>query len=670
MAYLLRTPTGLNSAVSLSSSINLFSNVGDYLEIRCSIRNTNGQSIVGINNSFDDFIQMQTSRIRMRMAPANLDFSTNYTMPSPDAEFILRFERVSSSQIQGFLDGESIGVVTSTDSLNFNQLLRSQNDGVGRFEGDVYYIKGSFNGGVSDTFNYNKQTLNGSNDTVLPDTVGINDGTLVNFATDNNNQNWVQYKELPVPDKHYLALDGVDDFITLQKQVGGEFSNRLDIDQEWSLEWKWKRKGGSSLIHGIFDSNVNQDNIIYRASDGLLRVTLIAGDVSWTNVKTNTEYPNTFRILKKGGENLYELFVDEGLGTGFKSYGTKPPSSGVQIYTFDTVAKQGTSRYMDGDLYYVEYTTSNSGVPLRLEKQTLKTNNDLILDDTNGGNYGNLQGFSNDNSQWTRFDVIDPTQYYVVDGVPAPIVIPELYTPAKPTQFQTLVITEAVINQLSNNADFWNNVSEDGGNIRLCSAGDGTEQLPLDIVSFDKVAKTCVIWTRKPSYNGSGSLYLFFGKAGETQPPVTDPFGRNAVWADYEAVLHLNDAEWTDSTGNGYDGTGSVSVVSTDNPFGSTWAKFDQTNHITIPTGAALNDSFLTVQAIFHRDGGSVDDAGIISNRYSTQGGNFFQLSQREARTINSLHDGAGENVAIGGGIQNGQTKWLSVTTSASRVIG
>ena len=56
MAYLLRTPTGLNSAVSLSSSINLFSNVGDYLEIRCSIRNTNGQSIVGINNSFDDFI--------------------------------------------------------------------------------------------------------------------------------------------------------------------------------------------------------------------------------------------------------------------------------------------------------------------------------------------------------------------------------------------------------------------------------------------------------------------------------------------------------------------------------------------------------------------------------------------------------------------------------------
>ena len=193
MAYLLRTPTGLNSTVSLSSSINLFSNVGDYLEIRCSIRNTNGQSIVGINNSFDDFIQMQTSRIRMRMAPANLDFSTNYTMPSPDAEFILRFERVSSIQIQGFLDGESIGVVTSTDSLNFNQLLRSQNDSVGRFEGDVYYIKGSFNGGVSDTFNYNKQTLSGSNDKTFPDTVGGNDGTLVNFQTDNSQ--WVFFDD-------------------------------------------------------------------------------------------------------------------------------------------------------------------------------------------------------------------------------------------------------------------------------------------------------------------------------------------------------------------------------------------------------------------------------------------------------------------------------------------
>jgi hypothetical protein len=40
---------------------------------------------------------------------------------------------------------------------------------------------------------YNKQTLNGSNDTVYPDTVGGNDGTLVNFPTDNSQ--WVFYDD-------------------------------------------------------------------------------------------------------------------------------------------------------------------------------------------------------------------------------------------------------------------------------------------------------------------------------------------------------------------------------------------------------------------------------------------------------------------------------------------
>lgn len=130
------------------------------------------------------------------------------------------------------------------------------------------------------------------------------------------------------------------------------------------------------------------------------------------------------------------------------------------------------------------------------------------------------------------------------------LTIPESYTPSAATSGQTLVITESVIAKLpaGDQTTFWSNVQNEGGDVRICTDSEGVNQLPVEIVSLDNSAQTCVIWTRKPSYNGTGDLYLFIGKAGETQPPVTDPFGRNAVWADFEIVIHEGQAE--DSTGN------------------------------------------------------------------------------------------------------------------------
>ena len=87
-----------------------------------------------------------------------------------------------------FIDGVSYGTATSSfvgSSTTTSGISRS-----GRSAFDFYNIRG-FNapsGGI-ELFNYNKQTLSGSNDTTLPDTVGGNDGTLVNFPTDNSQ--WV-----------------------------------------------------------------------------------------------------------------------------------------------------------------------------------------------------------------------------------------------------------------------------------------------------------------------------------------------------------------------------------------------------------------------------------------------------------------------------------------------
>jgi len=144
------------------------------------------------------------------------------------------------------------------------------------------------------------------------------------------------------------------------------------------------------------------------------------------------------------------------------------------------------------------------------------------------------------------------------------LTIPESYTPSAATSGQTLVITESVIAKLSpaDQTTFWSNVANGGGDVRICTDSGGVNQLPVEIVSLDNSAQTCVIWTRKASYDGTGNLYLFIGKVGETQPPVTDPFGRNAVWQDFRAVYHLSEAPnstaggYIDSTGNGYDGTG------------------------------------------------------------------------------------------------------------------
>lgn len=114
------------------------------------------------------------------------------------------------------------------------------------------------------------------------------------------------------------------------------------------------------------------------------------------------------------------------------------------------------------------------------------------------------------------------------------VTIPESYTPSSATSGQTLVITDSVIAKLSagDQATFWSNVENGGGDVRICTDAGGVNQLPVDVLGLDSTNKTLTIITRKPSYNGTDDLYLFIGNAGATQPAVTDTYGRNAVWQD------------------------------------------------------------------------------------------------------------------------------------------
>lgn len=65
------------------------------------------------------------------------------------------------------------------------------NQQAGQFlDADVYSIKVYDSSGVL-IHDFNKQVLSGGNDTLFPDTIGGNDGTLINFPTDNSQ--WVFY---------------------------------------------------------------------------------------------------------------------------------------------------------------------------------------------------------------------------------------------------------------------------------------------------------------------------------------------------------------------------------------------------------------------------------------------------------------------------------------------
>lgn len=225
------------------------------------------------------------------------------------------------------------------------------------------------------------------------------------------------------------------------------------------------------------------------------------------------------------------------------------------------------------------------------------------------------------------------------------LTIPESYTPSAATSGQTLVITESVIAKLSagDQTTFWSNVANGGGDVRICTDSAGTNQLPVEIVSLDNIAETCVIWTRKATYAGTGDLYVFIGKAGETQPVVTDPFGINAVWADYLFVHHLNDASsLINAQGSAdwnVDSVTGVLTTSSESPFNHSSVNFDGSSFARIVNNVGIADASTeprTVQVWARPANLPNDEMGILVRDVSSNGGFKFYFDNSETVSGNS----------------------------------
>ena len=149
-----------------------------------------------------------------------------------------------------------------------------------------------------------------------------------------------------------------------------------------------------------------------------------------------------------------------------------------------------------------------------------------------------------------------------------------------------------------------NNAQANGGDVRFSSDSAGTTQLACEVVAFAHDTTTGAgdavieIWVDLASISSSvdTDFYIWYNTSGsDTQPAVTDTYGRNAVWANELAVFHLTESPNTDaggyidSTGNGYDGTGVSTVLSrVAGPFGADVAQFDgSADYISIPDSMA-----------------------------------------------------------------------------------
>lgn len=144
----------------------------------------------------------------------------------------------------------------------------------------------------------------------------------------------------------------------------------------------------------------------------------------------------------------------------------------------------------------------------------------------------------------------------------AALVIESTLAPSNLTNFPLLLNADTLPAEMLVSGGA-NAAQADGGDIRFSTNSDGTGQLACEVVKWDQTNGLAEIWVLVPSISSVSdtTIYVWYKAGGsETQPAATDTYGRNAVWAAYEAVWHGD--KLTDSTGNGFDLTETGSVGS------------------------------------------------------------------------------------------------------------
>jgi hypothetical protein len=149
-------------------------------------------------------------------------------------------------------------------------------------------------------------------------------------------------------------------------------------------------------------------------------------------------------------------------------------------------------------------------------------------------------------------------------GCKCPLVIQASKVDATLANFPVLLTKDTLPSSMFD-ADGSNPALSGGGDIRFSSDAAGNTQLSCEVVTFtidnDPANGVAEIWVKVPSISSSSNttIYVWWDKAGESQPAIDVAFGAESVWdSNFKMVQHMEDTTTstiTDSTSNDKDGT-------------------------------------------------------------------------------------------------------------------
>lgn len=171
------------------------------------------------------------------------------------------------------------------------------------------------------------------------------------------------------------------------------------------------------------------------------------------------------------------------------------------------------------------------------------------------------------------------------------ITIPDAQISGSNTNFPILITEDNLPTEMMDGGA--NSALNGGGDVRFSEDAAGLIQLPCEVVSFViGGGPSGELWVKLSTLNTGADkiFYVWYKKAGEVQPAAGDPYGRNAVWAGYNLVVHCNNAiSPVDSTGNSaVTPNGAITEVA--GPFGGTALDFAAGAYLDVTGNAALID--------------------------------------------------------------------------------
>lgn len=165
-----------------------------------------------------------------------------------------------------------------------------------------------------------------------------------------------------------------------------------------------------------------------------------------------------------------------------------------------------------------------------------------------------------------------------------------------------------------------NSALNGGGDVRFSEDSAGAIRMDLDIVTFVTGGTPDVeLWTKRPTLNTGAAkdIWVWYSKAGETQPAVTAAYGRNTVYSIEKTRWHLKDGAATEVnlTGNSsYDvvKAGTITEDFVNVAIGKSSADFGGVGHYDLATDPFAGLTAFTLRGWIRNTGTSAD--GIIGN--------------------------------------------------------